>query len=426
MLLTFLFFLALLLIGFPIAFALGITSIPYLLLKTDIPLTLIPQKFFGGLDSFLFVSLPFFLLAGSIMNSGGITDRIVHFCNVTLGHVRGGLGHVNVVVSMIFAGFSGMAMADTAAVGGILIPAMVKDGYDEDFTCAVTAASSTISPIIPPSFLFILYSMMAGGISVATLFLAGVIPGILLGLFQMGLVVYYSIKRKYPVKKRAPVLEMFKAFFKMLPSLIVPLVMIGGIVLGAFTATEAANIAVLLALVVSIFVYRELKITQLFKHFVDTGVTMGSLAYILAGATVFAWVLTREKIPQMAAQFFIEGNFGPIWTLVLLNIFLLFVGLFMDPTPSMIILAPIFLPIAQAAGLTPIQFGVMITLNLVIGLTTPPVGGCLFVASSISKVPIERISRVVLPFVGVNILVLLLVTYVPWVTTFIPNLILGR
>jgi len=415
-------FIVLLLCGVPIAFVLGMTALPYLILLGDIPLTIIPQKMFTGLDSFLMVSLPFFLLASSIMNSGGITERIVAFVNITLGHIRGGLAHVNVAVSMVFAGLAGMAMADTAAVGGLLIPAMVKDGYDEDFACAVTASSSTIGPIIPPSFLFILYSLVAGGVSVAALFLAGVIPGLLLGLFNMALVVAYSIKRGYPAKKRASVLKMLKSFLRVIPALFVPVIMIGGIVSGIFTATEAAAIAVVAALIVSIFFYREMKISNLFRLVVDTGIVVGSLAFILSGATVFAWILTAEQVPQLAIKYLTAISSNPYVILFLMNVFLLLIGTFMDPTPSMLILAPILLPIAVSLGMSPVHFGVVITLNLVIGLTTPPVGGCLFIASSISRISVERIGRAIWPFLLVNILVLLLITYVPWLTGIIPSL----
>ena len=415
-------FLILLLAGVPIAFVLGMTALPYLMILVDIPLTVVPQKMFAGIDSFLMVSLPFFLLASNIMNSGGITRKIVDFVNTTMGHVRGGLAHVNVVVSMIFAGLTGMAMADTAAVGTLLIPAMKEEGYEEDFACAVTASSSTIGPIIPPSFIFILYSLVVGGVSIAGLFLAGVIPGILLGLFQMALVVFYSVRRGYPVKKRAPILKMIKSFVAVLPAMSVPVIMIGGIVSGVFTATESAATAVAVALFLSFFLYRSLTFPQFFKMLIDTGIMVGSLIFILSGATVFAWLLTSEQVPQMAVKYITGISSSPFVSLLLINVFLLIIGTFMDPTPAILIMAPILLPVALKLGLNHIQFGVMISLNLVIGLTTPPVGGCLFVASSISDVSVERISQAIWPFLIVNILVLMLVTYVPWVTGFFPSL----
>jgi len=415
-------FVTLLLAGVPIAFVLGMTAIPYLIFLVDIPLTVVPQKMFSGIDSFLMVSLPFFVLASNIMNAGGITSKIVNFVNTTMGHIRGGLGHVNVVVSMIFAGLTGMAMADTAAVGTLLIPAMKKEGYEEDFACAVTASSSTIGPIIPPSFIFILYSLVVGGVSIAGLFLAGVIPGILLGLFQMALVAYYSIKRDYPIKKRAAIGKMIKSFFDVIPALTVPVIMIGGIVSGIFTATESAAMAVVVALLVSFFLYRSITLSTFFKMLIDTGIMVGSLIFILSGAMVFAWLLTSEQVPQMAVNYITGISSSIIVSLLIINVFLLVVGTFMDPTPAMLIMAPILLPVAMKLGLDPIQFGVMISLNLVIGLTTPPVGGCLFVAASISDVSVERISRAIWPFLLVNILVLLLVTYIPWITHFVPNL----
>jgi len=419
------FFILFIVIGIPIAFVLGMCGVPYLILNKSLPLTMVPQKLFTGLDSFLLVSLPFFLLASNIMNVGGITKRIVNFVNTTIGHIRGGLAHVNVVVSMIFAGLTGMALADTAAVGSILIPAMIDEGYEDDFSCALTASSSTIGPIIPPSFLFILYGLAVGGVSIAGLFLAGIIPGILLGLLQMAVVVFYSIKRDYPVKKRSSFKKIIKSFIKVFPALLVPVIMIGGIVFGIVTPTEAACLAVLVAFIVSIFIYRGLKISQLFKIFVETGIMVGSLMFILSGATLLSWILARERVPQIAVNALTSVSTNPIILLLIINIFLLVIGTVMDPTPSMLILAPLLLPVALAIGLGPIQFGVVITLNLVIGLTTPPVGVCLFVASSIGKVSVERISLAIIPFLLVNILVLLLVTYVPWITSFIPNLLLN-
>ncbi len=412
-----------LLAGIPIAFVIGMAAVPLVIIR-DMPLTIIPHKMFTGLNSFIMVSLPFFILASNLMNTGGITQRIITFVNHTLGHIRGGLAYVNVGVSMVFAGLTGMASADTAAVGSLLIPAMKKEGYDADFSAAVTACSSTIGPIIPPSFLFIVYSLVVGGVSLAALFLAGIIPGILLGLFQMIVVAYYSVKRGYPFKKRVPVLKMLKSFIVVIPALLIPFIMIGGLVFGVFTATEAADIACVAALFVSIFLYRELKVSKVFGILVETGIMVGSLMLILCGATIFAWVLTAERVPHMAAQFIGTISSNPIVIMLVVNTFLLAVGTVMDPTPSMIILAPILLPIALNAGLNVIQFGVMITLNLVIGLTTPPMGICLFIASSISKVSVETISRAIWPFLVSNTLVLLMVTFIPWITDFIPSLLL--
>jgi tripartite ATP-independent transporter DctM subunit len=430
MLITSIMFLLLCLFGAPIAFVLGISSVPYLLITGKKSLmTIIPQLQFVGLDNFLILAAPFFLLASNLMNEGGITVRIINFTNKIVGHIRGGLGHVAVVTSMIFAGLTGTAMSDAAAVGGILIPALKKEGYHEEFVAALIASASTTGPIIPPSFLFVLYSLVAGGVSVAALFIAGIIPGIMIGVANMILVGIYAYRRGLPKKKRATIKEMVITLFQVLPAALVPIVMIGGLVGGVFTATEAACAAVITGLIVGFVFIRDFKFTKeslgaLFKIIVNTGVTVGSLLYILAGASILAWVLTNERVPHQIAQGITMLSSNPVIILMIINIFLLIVGCFMDPTPSMLILAPILLPLVLKIGIHPVHFGVMITLNLVIGLTTPPVGGCLFVVSAITKLSIERISRAIWPFLIANTTVLFIITYVPWTCMFLPNLLL--
>jgi C4-dicarboxylate transporter, DctM subunit len=415
-------FVTLILVGIPIAFVLGMTAVPYIIAK-GLDLVIVPQRLYTGLDSFLMVSFPFFLLASELMNIGGITIRIVDFVDSALGHIRGGLAHTAVVVCMIFGGLTGMASADLAAVGGLLIPAMKKNGYRADFTAALLASSAGMGPIIPPSFLFVVYSMVVGGVSIAGLFLAGIIPGILLGVGNMAVVAIFAYKEKFPKKERAPLKKIFISFLKVLPPMSVPTVMIGGLVLGVVTATEAADIACVMALIVGL-AYKELNWSKIYRRFVDIGIMSGALNFILSGATVFAFVLSSEMIPQKTAHLIATMTNDPLMVLLIINGFLLIVGCFMDPMPSMIILAPLLLPMVRNAGMDLIQFGIMITLNLVIGMLTPPVGNSLFIASTISKVSIEKISIAAWPFLISNIITLLVVTYVPWVTHFLPNIFL--
>ena len=430
MLLMTITFFVLMLAGAPVAFFLGMAAVPYLLLQGDLELTIIPQQQFVGLDSFLMVALPFFLLASNLMNEGGITERIVDMCNKVIGHIRGGLAHVAIVACMIISGLSGMAMSDAAAIGQLMIPSMKKEGYEEAFACAVVSSAAVNGPIIPPSFLFVLYCLVAGGVSLGALFLAGLIPGVLICIANMVVAGYYAHRFKYPIKKRASMREVIVTFFRVLPAAMVPIIMIGGMVFGVFTPTEAACVAVLVAYLVAFVFLREFTFSKaglrrIFKMIVDTGVTVGSLQYILSGAMIFAWVLTSERIPHQVAEMITNFSNNPTVILLIINAFLLVVGCFMDPTPSMLILAPIFLPLILKIGMDPIQFGVVITLNLTIGLLTPPVGGILFVVSTITKVPIERIVKRLGWFLIADCACLFAVTYIPWLTTWLPHLLMG-
>ena len=420
----FVVFLACIVLRMPIAFSLGFSSFIYILFS-DIPLSILPERMFSGIDSFVILCVPGFILAGNLMNVGGITDRIIHFCMALIGHVRGGLGLANVGSSMVFAGISGTAISDTVSIGSVMIPAMIKRGYDAEFSAAVTASSSTVGPIIPPSLPMVIAGTVTG-LSVSRLFVAGIIPGLLLG-FGLGIVSYLiSVKRNHPKEDRLPFREVVRSFFSAFWAILMTLIILGGIMGGFFTPTEAAMIAVFYALIVGFFVYGELKLSALPKIIFDSALTTASLMVLVGFANVFAWILTSEEIPLMVTQAMLSISSGPVGYIILVNILLVFVGMFMETIAALMILMPILLKPAIALGIDPIQFAIMCVLNLVIGLTTPPVGVCLFVASSIAKISVGRLSVALIPFIAVSLLVLLLVSFVPQVTLFLPNLVFNK
>lgn len=420
----FIVFLGCIVLRMPIAFSLGFSSFVYIA-ASDIPLSIIPERMFSGIDSFVILCVPGFILAGNLMNVGGITDRIIHFCMALVGHIRGGLGVANVGASMVFAGISGTAISDTVSIGSVMIPAMVKRGYDSEFSAAVTASSSTIGPIIPPSLPMVIAGTVTG-LSVSRLFVAGIIPGLLLG-FGLGIVSYFiSVKRQHPKEERLPLREVIRSFFGAFWAILMTVIIIGGIIGGFFTPTEAAMVAVFYAIIIGFFVYRELKLHMLPKIFYDSAVTTASLMVLVGFANVFAWILTSEEIPVMITTAMLDLSSNPAVYILLVNLLLVFVGMFMETIAALMILMPILLKPAISLGIDPIQFSIMCVLNLVIGLTTPPVGVCLFVASSIARISIGRLAVALLPFIAVSLVVLILVSYVPQVTLWLPSLVFGK
>ncbi|MBI2880540.1 MAG: TRAP transporter large permease [Candidatus Tectomicrobia bacterium] len=414
--------LALLAAGVPIVFSIGLAAVAgILVVGPGAPWILIPNSMFNGMDSFPLMAVPFFILAGELMNRGGITLRLVRFAGVLVGHIRGGLAHANIVASMLFAGITGSALADTAAIGSILIPAMKEEGYDADFSAAVTASSSLIGPIIPPSITMVIFGVTAG-VSIGGLFLAGFVPGILIGFGLMGVAYLISRRRGYEVReRRASAREFFARLKDALLALLMPGIILGGIFAGVMTPTESAAVAVFYALIVGMFVFRELRPRDLAPIFLRSGLVTAFIMLIVGVARIFSDLLAAEQIPQQLSQALLSVTRSPWLILLLINVFLLFVGCVMDTTAAIIILVPVLLPVAQSIGVDPLTFGIIMSINLIIGLATPPLGVCLFVASGIAKITVERLVLAIWPFLLVEIGVLFLITYVPGLAMSVPR-----
>ena len=408
-----------LVLRFPIAFALGLACLSYLIVK-GVPLIIVPMKMYSGIDVFVLLSVPGFILAGNLMNQGGLTEKIIKFCNHLLGHIRGGLSLVNIGASMLFAGISGTAISDMASMGSIMIPAMKKEGYDTDFSCAVTAASSTIGPIIPPSVPMIIAATLSG-LSVGKLFLAGALPGLLLGGGLLLTAYFISKRKKYPKHKRSSFSDIARSFVDTFWSLLMTFIILYGIVGGIFTPTEASIIAVVYAMIIGKFVYKKLNLKNTQVIILDSMKTSASLMVLVGFANLFGYILITEQIPQNISNEILGFSDNKYVVLLLINLLLIIVGTFMETIAALLILFPILLKVAVAVDVDPIHFAVIAVLNLIIGLTTPPVGVCLFVASSIGKISIGEVSKAGLPFLLVSFLVLILVTLFPWFSLALPN-----
>ncbi len=413
-------FVVCLVLRFPIAFAMGLACFSYLLAK-GIPLIVVPMKMYSGIDVFVLLSVPGFILAGNLMNQGGLTEKIIKFCNHLLGHIRGGLSLVNIGASMLFAGISGTAISDTASMGSIMIPAMKKEGYDTAFSCAVTAASSTVGPIIPPSVPLIIAATLSG-LSVGKLFLAGALPGLLLGLGLLFTAYFISRRKNYPKHERSSFGQVMRSFVDTFWSLLMTFIILYGIIGGIFTPTEASIIAVAYALIIGKFVYGRLNFKNIQVIFLDSMKTSASLMVLVGFANLFGFVLITEQIPQTISNEILGFTTNKYVVLLLINLLLIVVGTFMETIAALLILFPILLKVALAVDVDPIHFAIIAVLNLIIGLTTPPVGVCLFVASSIGKISIGAVSRAGLPFLLVSLIVLVLVTLFPWFSLVLPNL----
>lgn len=413
-------FIICLVLRFPIAFSLGLSCLVYILVK-GIPLIILPAKMYSGIDVFILLSVPGFILSGNLMNAGGLTEKIIAFCNHLMGHIRGGLALANIGTSMLFAGISGTAISDTASIGSVIIPAMKKEGYDAGFSCAVTASSSTVGPIIPPSVPMIIAATLSG-LSVGKLFLAGAIPGLLLGVGMMLLVYYISRKRKYPKHPKSSFRQVAYSFLDTFWSLLMTFIILFGIIGGVFTPTEASIIAVLYALIIGVFVYKKLNLTNIKDIVLDSMKTSASLMVLIGFANLFGWILLTERLPQLISEGILDFSHNKYVVLLLINLLLIFIGTFMETIAALLVLFPILLKVAIAVDVDPIHFAVIAVLNLMVGLTTPPVGVCLFVSSSIGKVSMTEVSKSSLPFLGISFLVLILVTLFPDISLYLPSL----
>ncbi len=417
------FFTALIL-GIPIGFTIGITGLLGLyLMGHDVSMfTMAPLQFFSGLDMFTLMAMPFFILAGEIMNKTGITERLVKFSNTLVGHWRGGLAHANIIASIFFAGMTGAAVSDTAAIGTMLIPAMEKDGYDLDFSASVTAASSIIGPTIPPSNMMVIYGSLMN-VSIAGLFAAGFLPGLVLAGLLMLLSAFIAIKRGYPKNRKTTFMEKIIGFKEAIIPLLMPVIILGGILSGIFTPTEAAAVAVFYALVIGFFVLKSLELSDLPPMFINTAKITGVVFLIIGTASIVSWVLAINQVPQAIADFLLSTTGDPKIVLLLIILLMLIVGMFMDIAAALIILGPILHPIAVSMGMSPIHFGIIMVLSLNIALMTPPVGACLFVVCSITRLKLGEISRAIIPFIIVEIIALFLIAYVPIISTFFPSIL---
>lgn len=416
-------FLVFLCIGLPVFF--GLVAAPGILLwlnGQEKDITLLYRNVYNGMDSFPLMAIPFFMLAGEMMNRGGITMRLVEFSQACVGHLKGGLAQVNILSSMLFAGLSGSAVADTSALGSMLIPAMEKEGYTRRFAAAITAASSVIGPIIPPSGIMIIYAYVMGE-SVAALFLAGIVPGVLVGAGLMAMTSYMANSADFPKsRERATWGEKGQASIKAFFPLLTPVIILGGILGGVFTPTEAAAVAVFYAFIISIFVLKEMSLKDLPDVLTKAALTSSVVLLLVGAAMAFKTVVSLSHAPETLAAYILSLSSNPLVLLFLINLLLFIVGMFLDAGPAIIILGPILGPIFVSLGVDPVHFAIIMSVNLTVGLATPPMGLVLFVASSVSGERVEAIAKAILPFLAVEVAVIFLITYVPAISLFVPGL----
>lgn len=407
--------------GVPIAFVLGMCSLTILLWVQGVPLYLLPQRMFTGIDSFPIMAVPFFVVAGNMMNAFGLTEKLIRFSMVLVGHIRGGLAHVNIVASMFFAGISGSAVADTSGLGSILIPSMVKRGYTPEFSAAVTAASSIMGPIIPPSITAVVFCSLTGA-SVAGVFLAGAIPGILIGFALMGATYAIAKRKDYPRETSFPPFREFvKALVDATPALVMPLIILGGILIGIFTPTEAGAVAVGYAFVFGLLT-RRLRGRTVWQVMLDSAMMTCTILIIMSLANTFNWLIATQGIPRWIADTIANAVTNPLAILVLINITFLILGCFLEGLSAMVIVVPILMPTILKFGISELLFGCLVVVNINIGLLTPPMALCLYIASQIAKIPPERVFKDVVPFLLAEIGILALITYVPFISLGLPKL----
>ncbi len=416
-------FVALLFAGVPISFTIGTAAVCALLLSLDpaAATTVIAQRMASGLDSFALLAIPFFILSGQLMNRGGIARRLIDLAKVAVGRFPGGLAYVNILGSMLFGSISGSAVAAAAAIGGVMTPLMKKDGYNREFSAAVNITAAPIGLLIPPSNIMVVYSLASGGVSIAALFLAGYVPGILLGLALMVVVALGAKRHNLPVGEKVGLGEGVRIFLASLPSLALVAIVMGGIILGWFTPTEASAIAVAYTFVLSVLVYREIRWNELPKLLTDSAATTAIVLLLVGTSMGMSWVMSSANIPQTITETLLAITDNKIVLLLIINVLLLIVGMFMDMTPAVLIFTPILLPAVMKLGVTPLHFGLILIFNLCLGLCTPPVGNCLFVGCGVAQTTISRVWRPMIPFLVAGLVVLLLVTYWPALSLALPR-----
>ena len=424
--LLFAVFVILLVVGLDLFSAMGTASLVYLLATRagdmPLPLTLIPQQLVGGVDSFPLLAVPMFLLAGELMTRGGVTTRLIHFAGALVGHIRGGLAQVSIVTNVIMAGMSGSAVADAASTGSVLIPGMVRRGYTPEYAAAVIAAAACIGPIIPPSLMFVVLGSMVS-VSVGQLFAAGIIPGLLMAVAMMAVVYRQAFKINLPVEQRADLPAFWKATKEASLALGMPVVILGAILSGLATPTEASVVAVVYAFVLGMFVYREIKYSELVEIFSSVAITSASVMVTVAAAQLFGWITTAEGLGKILGAMLTSFTREPWVFLMIANAVLLVLGTVMEPIPIMVLTVPILYPVATQLGIDPVHFGLVIVLNLMIGSLTPPVGVNIFVTAAMAKVPVMRVARESMGFIWILILVLLIITYIPKIVLWLPQLL---
>ena len=423
MLWLFVLMLVLFAVSAPIAWSMAIAATVYMAFGPHIPLQGMVQRMIGGIDTFPLLAIPFFILAGNLMNTGGITDRLVAFAKALVGHILGGLAHVVVVTNMIMAGMSGSGVADAAGTGTVLIPAMRKVGYGVPFAAAIVGAAGTIGPIIPPSIPFVLYGSIAS-VSIGRLLLGGAVPGVLMGIVLMVFVYFIAKRRRYPSETRATWGALGKASLHAIPPMGMPLIILGGIILGVMTPTEAAAAGAAYAFILGFFVYREIKLAHLPGLVTESVVGTASIVIIMSAAQPFSWVLTYELAPTKVLALFQDAHLSQWQIYLLLNLIMLILGCFMEGLAVMVMAVPVLLPLLQHAGIDLVHFGVVFVLNIMIGTITPPVGTIMYVVCALSRISIAEFAREVWPFIIALTISLLLVTYMPWLALWLPDLVL--
>ena len=420
-LVSFLVMIGLMLFNVPIALCTGFAAITGIVMSSNISYMTFVQRLYVGMDSFTLIAVPLFMLCGRFMALGGITKDLIGLANALVGRFKGGMLHVNVVASMFFAGITGSAAADTASIGGILIPATIEKGFDADVTVAVTATSSTIGVMIPPSIPMVVFGVTAG-VSIGKLFLGGIVPGILVGLALIIVNIFYSRKRNYPAEKPYSGKETIHAVVRGLPALLTVVIILGGITSGLFTPTEAAGIACLYTFLLGRFMYRELFLKDIPNIMLEVAVTTGQVVLMIATASALGWVFAHESVPAIISSFVLGATKNKFLILLLINLLLLFVGTWMDLSPAVTVFCPILMPIILALGIDPVHFGIIMVINLAIGLFTPPVGVCLFLACGIGKISITQSIKAFIPYFVSMLMVLLLITYWPQLVMLLPNM----